>query len=273
MIKMAGSERFNQIMSRDVCIMKGTEDNYFEKNIMKNKTYKSHKIIVYLKTDNFVDVDHKERAIENDDCYNYVNSVKTSNHKNFSVNKEPKTIKHTNIDDIIDCDSLHSNDEIIKDRLKFVGDQLVQFIKLEPININSTKQSDYNINTNNYDNIHHHHLKLKTIWNIYLKLLRAGPLDLYWNYKQDFRNDKNDNRRKLINTRQQVLCFIENLNGYCDSINMLRLILKSSTVIAVLEAYEDIVSEIEYQRLTNAKIYMRNNHNIMSNPSSKEWSV
>lgn len=262
---MARNELFDQVNSKEICIMQ-ERDNCFQNNniIHPLPSYKNnHKIIVYLKTNQEQDNDN-DRAIEN----NYYNSNKVL--KQTSSDKRTNEIKlnHHIDNNTTDCDYLHSNDEIIKERLKFVGEQLVQFIKLEPINMNSMKQRQ----TNNYDNNHYHHLKLKTIWNIYLKLLRAGPLDLYWNYKQDTCSDKNDMKMKLIVSRQQVLSFIENLNGYCDSINMLRLILKSSTMIAVIEAYEDIVSEIEDQRLANAKLYKLDNHNKWSN-LSKEWSV
>lgn len=167
------------------------------------------------------------------------------------------------------CDSLLSNDQAIKDRLKFIGEQLVQFIKLE----------DYHPIRSNLKN-QQQHLKVKTIWNIYLKLLRAGPLDLYWNYKRSNTNSTSssyfrDGNGELAGARQQVLSLIEGLNGYCDSINKLRLILKCPTTIAVLSAYEDIVEEIEGHRfrvLTKQAETIANNQSE-ANSKFREWSV
>lgn len=53
---------------------------------------------------------------------------------------------------------------------------------------------------------------------------------------------------KLSAARRWVLAYIENLNGYCDSINNLRLLLKATDIVAVIDAYDGIVLEIVRRR-------------------------
>lgn len=94
---------------------------------------------------------------------------------------------------------------------------------------------------------------LRTIFSIYFKLIQLSPLD--YSLIPSFRkSSQNKTQRKpyghndyyslcdIHNPRTQVLNYIENLGGYSDSINTLRLILKSTSMVSVINAYEQIAS-------------------------------
>lgn len=136
------------------------------------------------------------------------------------------------------CRSLVANDDLAQEKLRFVGEQLVQFIRQD---LGDYDQDNSKQPTCTPD------IKMKTIWAIYSKVLKIEPINDQWNYKAQLEQPADND---ILRSRQQVLNFIENLNGYCDSISSLRLILKSHIMFHVLEAYRDIVDNIEgYKRI------------------------
>lgn len=81
--------------------------------------------------------------------------------------------------------------------------------------------------------------RIETIFAIYSKLLSLGPLEFHLVPKSG-----SDTRFDLLELRLQVLHFIENLDGYCNSIGMLRFILKSQTMIGVMFVHKSIMEMV-----------------------------
>lgn len=85
-----------------------------------------------------------------------------------------------------------------------------------------------------------HANKVTNILRLYLNLINLTPPAL------DAHLDRSELR--LLDARQQVLRYIESLHGYCDSINSLRLILKSHSMTGAMSAYECVVQRIHSTR-------------------------
>lgn len=150
------------------------------------------------------------------------------------------------------CESIISNDHMTRQRIRFVGEQLIKFMDhQDSLNF---ERALYNEEGGKYVSFPDMNstVKVKTIWSIYSKLLKIEPIDNQWNYRQ-LMIPKDDKLYgyNITQSRQQVLEFIENLNGYCDSINNLRIILKGHPMISVLGAYNDIVDKIEKYNSNN----------------------
>lgn len=88
---------------------------------------------------------------------------------------------------------------------------------------------------------------LKTIFSIYFMMIRLSPLECHFSIPTIKSNETKS--QPLQYSRQQVLSYIESLDGYPGSINTLRLILKSETMIAVMGAYEQIVDQLKRKNL------------------------
>lgn len=88
---------------------------------------------------------------------------------------------------------------------------------------------------------HHHTTRIRTILSIYTKLLNLSPIEFHLTPQKVDQSMRNCN---ILDCRLHILHYIENLKGYCDSINTLRVILKSSTMISVMRAYEKICESI-----------------------------
>lgn len=83
--------------------------------------------------------------------------------------------------------------------------------------------------------------RVDKILTIYWKVLDSfRPLGLHLN-----RQNNGDTGSDLLELRLQALYFIENLDGYCNSISMLRVILKSPTFIAVMFVHDSINSMLK----------------------------
>lgn len=76
--------------------------------------------------------------------------------------------------------------------------------------------------------------RIETILAIYSKLLSLGPLEFHLIPK----NGGSD--IDLLELRVKILQFIENLDGYCNSIGLLRFILKSPTMVGAMFAHRNI---------------------------------
>lgn len=117
--------------------------------------------------------------------------------------------------------------------------------------------------------------RVRTMLKIYLKLISISPLELYFkdsltqarsqarkfaylnqnlNHGQESGLSASDINNHLdtpltvveLNLcREQVLSHIENLNGYSNCIHMLRVILKSPTMVSVINAYQDLLNLLD----------------------------
>lgn len=130
------------------------------------------------------------------------------------------------------CNQLAINDKIRENKLKTIGEQITQLVQ-DP-NISSGPEP---INTC---------ARIKTILRIYWKLLNLSPLEFHINSSETIYKP---NSFDILNSRQQVLYYIENLDGYCDAINKLRLILKSQNMISAMTAFNKIVIEVEAKKV------------------------
>lgn len=90
--------------------------------------------------------------------------------------------------------------------------------------------------------------RIATVINIYHKILNLSPLSAQISCSSVSGNFKlcpyNHGQLSMLECRQAVLDYIENLNGYCDSINILRLIMKSITMTGVMQAFDHITEKI-----------------------------
>lgn len=187
-----------------------------------------------------------------------------------------KTIPHTILschhypNDIIrnesannNCDQLAFSDKTMDFRLSSIANNLTYLVQhpyKKTIKLQSFRSDRSNI---------------KNIFNIYSKLLNISPIEthlpviLSQKWPPNRANNPQCDRRLLV-ARQQVLNYIENLNGYCDSINLLRCILKSAAMIGVMVAFDGILEEIDrfYANLTRPQQCNDSRFKI-----AKEWSV
>lgn len=106
-------------------------------------------------------------------------------------------------------------------------------------------------------------LRLATIFSIYLKLLRLGPLEIHWRRSKmgttaaaairrrpktrTFNNNNNDHGEptSLEQCRVNIVDYIEHLSGYSQDMNQLRHILKSHTMIKLIGAYETLANKLD----------------------------
>lgn len=130
------------------------------------------------------------------------------------------------------CNLLAINDKIKGDKLNSIADQLAHLVQ-DP-NISSPSEPRDNC------------ARIRTILRIYWKLLNLSPLEFHLSTKEPIFCS---NKFNIVNSRIQVLCYIENLDGYCDAINKLRLILKSPSMISVMMAFNKIIRELETRKV------------------------
>lgn len=83
--------------------------------------------------------------------------------------------------------------------------------------------------------------KLKRIMDIYARLVLVLPIEAQVNESHWIRGLMLDRCKSVGGARQQVLRMIENLKGYCDSIDLLRCLLRASHLVQVLEAFDEII--------------------------------
>lgn len=91
-------------------------------------------------------------------------------------------------------------------------------------------------------------LRLKAIMRIYQTVLKASPLNCRFSCGKNLDGtflSESSTPTSVILASQQVLQYIESLPGYCDLINSLRLILKSTTMLNVMFAYTTLISMIK----------------------------
>lgn len=139
------------------------------------------------------------------------------------------------------CNSLPIQGKTTELRLNSAGNQLLHLIQDYPTSkgLNSPSSEPTNC----------HHKRIKTMLSIYWKLLNISPIELHLISKDNHA----DNYIDILSSRLQVLHYIENLNGYCDSINRLRLILKSTPMIGVMIAYDKIMINLRNKKADNEK--------------------
>lgn len=141
------------------------------------------------------------------------------------------------------CSFMPIDSKYTEHRLKTIGDQLTQLVRFSSNSTLPNSVVDQKSSIVQHANENHLNSRVQTVLRIYWKLIKLGPLCFHIQSTPML----NRNIFNILTSRQQVLCYIENLNGYCDSINLLRLILKSETMINTMIAYEKIV---EYMRTT-----------------------
>ena len=113
--------------------------------------------------------------------------------------------------------------------------------------------------------------RIKTILSLYTKLLETSPLVCSLPIVENL-FDYVNKQRKLDFARQQVLILIESLDGYCDLINHLRQMLKSTPMIAAISAFDKIVREIRQQKLRDSLLNSREAYKTEPRVVF-EWSV
>lgn len=176
-------------------------------------------------------------------------STLTSNHAKHKYNTTSRhdqpIVQHS---PPADCSStLPMNDHATGDKLKVVAEQLELLVdytnegdssSFRSSSCSSSPQPQANLNKGKCSN------RLKTILMIYMKILNIGPLDYHLSDSSKSNRARNFHYPQVQYLRQQILNYIENLDGYCDSINNLHMILKSTAMISLMSAYEKIVTEI-----------------------------
>lgn len=142
------------------------------------------------------------------------------------------------------CDNFVVDDNSIDYRMRYVGDQLAHLVRdIHNIDSNENNNNGQCSPTGTLANSSEF-IKMRRILRLYEKLLKVSPLDFHLK----LRGPKSSCRGQAVatdlnSTRQQVLFYIENLHGYCDSINTLRLIMKSPEMIRVIGAYETLAAK------------------------------
>lgn len=135
------------------------------------------------------------------------------------------------------CHSIYVEDKSIEDRLYTVARHLTRLTQVNHRDQEANNSHSRYISTYNLES------RIETVLAIYSKLLSLGPLELHLVPKNG-----SDAKFDLLKLRLQVLHFIENLDGYCNSISMLRLILKSPTMIGAIFAHKSIIDALELGR-------------------------
>jgi hypothetical protein len=148
------------------------------------------------------------------------------------------------------CDSLIVSNQTIDFKLRWVGRCLTQLVLDEDQDLRdddvivsrrgsmNTERKDVVLRNSNRD-----HIKLKAMMKIYTLLLKQvpSPIPFLTMAKQSSSCCGSYQQISLLDARQQVLCLIERLGGYCDSIDLLRCILRSDHMIGVIYAFDAII--------------------------------
>ena len=138
------------------------------------------------------------------------------------------------------CDQLTINDRTTEFKLRSVACQLTHLIQ------------DPTLQTINAQAFDKDYAKIASMLRLYLRLLNLAPpdnrsLELLNRLNNSLATNKSTSSG-LLDSRQQVLRYIENLNGYCDSIDLLRCTLKSAKIISVMGAFDDILQRLRKQQ-------------------------
>lgn len=92
-----------------------------------------------------------------------------------------------------------------------------------------------------------HESRMATVMKIYHMILNASPLSAQISCPSGA-NSKlcpyNHGQLTMLECRRAVLDYIESLNGYCDSINILRQIMRSHSMTGVMQAFDSISEQI-----------------------------
>lgn len=129
--------------------------------------------------------------------------------------------------------------ELSERRVSLVGDQLKFLVRNESKRMSRDERERYES-------------RLATIMKIYRKVLKTSPLSYAQIDCLSSGNSRihpyNQTQLSMLECRQALLDYIQTLNGYCDSINILRLIMKSSSMTSVMHAFDCIIEKIFQQR-------------------------
>lgn len=157
------------------------------------------------------------------------------------------------------CDELIVNERTIDIRLSWIRRCLTHLLFDEDLDCNNTDDVDREqLVSTNYQSqfawrkFDHHRMRLKKMIDIYTIILRRLPSFIEGSPMAGRPNESRAcHRVDLLDARQQVLNLIEQLGGYCDSIDLLRCILKSPQTIGVIYAYDVITKKLNSQGSTN----------------------
>lgn len=138
------------------------------------------------------------------------------------------------------CDALLVGNASTSHRLRSVGQQLIHLVQYDTVAQAAASDSQFQARFLSKSSFADRS-RLSTIMSIYVKVLNLGPLELLMNAKNPIYNSY---QFCILDSRQQVLEYIENLGGYCDSINLLRLILKSPAMINVMSVYGELIRQV-----------------------------
>lgn len=148
------------------------------------------------------------------------------------------------------CDTLIVNNQTIDFKLRWVGRCLTHLVLDEDQELSETFVCRQQSLTRTYQDAFRQHLerdrmRLKRIMGIYTILLKRlpSPIILQPMAKQSISGCNLTQTISLSDARRQVLSLIENLGGYCDSIDLLRCILKSNHMIGVIDAYDALTKK------------------------------
>lgn len=163
-------------------------------------------------------------------------SVRQAN--KISSSSNPKI--QTSCESETTCDALGTEDVCFKERLTDIGEILTHLA------INCPQQQSSRIHDRRISHYEESSTisKIKMIMRIYQTVLNASPLDCRLIYRKNSDSSHSYDKNTLFNiliASQQVLDYIESLPGYCDLINSLRLILKSTRMVNVMIAYDTLI--------------------------------
>lgn len=94
-----------------------------------------------------------------------------------------------------------------------------------------------------------HYDKIRHALQLYMTMINIGPLEIGSALTKQIEAKREPHNFGLTNASQQVLRYIENLHGYCDSINSLRQILKSDAMLNVIAAHENVLQLLSHDRV------------------------
>lgn len=197
----------------------------------------------------------------------------------------PINTRHQNFN----CEDFYLNDNTSDFRLRSVANCLAHLLQ-EPNNI---REGDEKFHTScggpvqqlgmieQRDSFIRDRFKLKKMMNIHSILLRTSPIEAQANDSSWIRSFMMKRIKSLDKARRQVLKLIENLNGYCDSIDLLRCILRTDHIAQVMMAFDEIINKAAAQLRAQKKLTT----NGLLNPSGglesskvefrivREWTV
>lgn len=191
-----------------------------------------------------------------------------SNHDNYE-SKKPIQVKS------IQCNHFIVNNQTVDYKLRCVSDCLVHLNTEHTTAHHQARRSNPQYHRNYLDSSLQHHNnqfidgnqsssslkqiaqnedgnRIKRTVGIYRILLKLLPLEAHLELDSTAQAPRNELAKLFrerhfnpLDARQQVLDLIEcQLNGYCDSIDRLRCILRSDTMLAVICAFDSIVRNI-----------------------------